>query len=149
MFLWGKKSLVFRNILYAQFCILQFLLSCCQAISLKTALSFYKEIAVCKYLELSLKPFRNQEHLFPKCFMRPVAAHGRGRLWIPEEEADDSREGQVWGPACMPGVWLAYEGNGSSRPLDVGSVQPIRVNCLQLSFLSNLTVVFLFLLFIF
>lgn len=48
--------------------------------------------------------------------MHSVAAHGGGWLWVPEEETDDSREGQVWGPACMPGVWMAYVNQGNPAP---------------------------------
>lgn len=44
--------------------------------------------------------------------MRSVAAQGGRWLWVPEEETDDSREGQVWGPACMPGIWMAYVNQG-------------------------------------
>lgn len=74
--------------------------------------------------------------------MRSVAAHGGRWQWVPEEETDDSREGQVWGPACMPGVWMAYVNQGKpiTKPLDVVSVPPIRVNALNcpVMFLSKL-----------
>ena len=58
--------------------------------------------------------------------MRSVAAHGGRWLWVPEEETDDSREGQVWGPACMPGVWVAYvnPGKPSTNPLQALSTRP-------------------------
>lgn len=47
--------------------------------------------------------------------MRSIAAPGRRWLWVPEEEKDDSRQGPVWGPACMPGVWMAHVDQGKLR----------------------------------
>lgn len=67
--------------------------------------------------------------------MRSVAAHGGRWLWVPEEETDDSREGPVWGPACMPGVWMAYVNPGKPAGLDVGSSRPFRPVLSELAFL--------------
>lgn len=54
------------------------------------------------------------------CLMRSVTAPGGRWLWVPEEETHDSREGQVWGPACMPGVWVAYVSQGKRRTKNSG-----------------------------